>query len=89
MERKQQQKLYPDNSTWIRQLNIGYKVYVQNFEQCQRWLLGQIQEVTGRLSFLIELVDGHSHRRHKDHIRIRNGKSESVLQLAEYKVFTL
>ena len=29
--KQHQQKLYNDNSTWIRQFNIGDKVYVQKF----------------------------------------------------------
>ena len=48
--------LYHDNSARIRQFNIGDKVYVQNFGQGQRWQPGQIQEVTGSVPFLIELV---------------------------------
>ena len=52
--KQRQQKLYHDNSARIRQFNVGDKVYGQNFGQGQRWLPGQIQEVTGPVSFLIE-----------------------------------
>ena len=87
MEGKQhQQKLYHDNSARIRQFNIGDKVYVQNFGQGQRWLPGQVQEVTGLVSFLIELVDGRSVRRHQDHVRICKGNSGSVLQPEEHGI---
>ena len=87
MEGKQhQQKLYHDNSYRIWQFNIGDKVYVQNFGQGQRWLPGQIQEVTGPVSFLIELVDWRPLRRHQDHVRIRKGNSESVLQPEEHEI---
>ena len=88
-KKQQQQNLYHDNSAWIRQSNIGDKVYVQNFGQGQRWLLGQIQEVIGPVFILIELVDGNFLRRHQDHIIICMGNSEPVLQPAEHEVPTL
>ena len=41
------------------------------------------------VSFLIELVDGRSLRRHQDHVRIRKGNSESVLQPEEHEISAL
>ena len=39
------------------------------------WLLGIISEVTGPVSYTIELTDGQTVRRHQDHVRMRHDTS--------------
>ena len=41
------------------------------------------------MSFLIELVDGCSFRRHQDYVRICNGNSELALQPEEHEILAL
>lgn len=44
-------------------------VYVKNFSTGPKWLPGRIVNVTGPLSYVIELDNGRFTRRHVDHIR--------------------
>ena len=49
----------------------GQAVYARNFREGERWIPGYIVEVTGPVSYNIELEDGRNWKRHQDHIRSR------------------
>ena len=44
-------------------------MYAQNFGTGQKGMPAVVQEVTGPVSFLVKLQDGHLIRRHQDHLR--------------------
>lgn len=76
--KQQRQKAEHDGSSRNRSFSVGSKVYAKNFGQGQRWLSGEVKEVTGPVSFLIQLEDGRLIRRHQDHIRVRRNEGTSV-----------
>jgi len=51
----------------------GDLVYAENFSDNSelKWLPGRISKVTGPLSYIIELLNGKTVRRHVDHIKAR------------------
>ncbi len=68
---QQIQKAKKERKAMEREFNIGDKVYVCNFRPGYLWLNGEIILVTGRVSYIVELENGHIVRRHIDHIKIR------------------
>ena len=50
------------------------------------WLPGIICEVTGPVSYVIELTDGRTVRRHQDHVRRRHDVLPEPLLVAEQVV---
>ena len=50
---------------------VGDTVFVKNFGAGRRWLLGQIIEITGPVSFHVLLEDGRPKRCHQDQLRSR------------------
>ena len=45
------------------------KLSLQRTSQSPKWLPGSVAEVTGPLSYIIQLQDGTTRRRHVDNIR--------------------
>ena len=81
VESKQnQQKQNHDFTARSRALTQEDKVYVKTFGQGQRWLPGEIVEVTGPVSFMVKLLDGRLLRYHQDNLRIRKDNSPTFPQ---------
>ena len=72
---QQRQKEGHDQHARERQFSVSDCVYVCNFGQGELWLPGIISEVTGPVSYTIELTDGRTVRRHQDHVRMRHDMS--------------
>ena len=70
VESKQlKQKEEHDATKPVRTFSIGDLVYVEDFTASpQKWIPGKIVEVTGPLSYCIELLDGSTVRRHVDNV---------------------
>ena len=70
VESKQlKQKEEHDSTKPVRTFSIGDLVYVEDFTASpQKWIPGKIVEVTGPLSYCIELLDGSTVRRHVDNV---------------------
>ena len=55
-----------------RHFAVGDPVYVEDFTaSSERWIPGVVKSVTGPLSYLIEIADGRTVRRHVDAVRAR------------------
>lgn len=65
------QKLQHDARSKDRRLVVGEKVFVRNYHHGKRWLPGEIERITGPVSFLVKLNDGRQRRCHQDQIRRR------------------
>ena len=65
-----QQKQKAEHDALARQTTFsqGEVVYARNFGTESRWLPGVIQEISGPVSYLVKLTDGHLVRRHLDHV---------------------
>ena len=70
VESKQlKQKEEHDSTKPVRTFSIGDLVYVDDFTASpQKWIPGKIVEVTGPLSYCIELLDGSTVCRHVDNV---------------------
>ena len=66
-----QQKKSHDRTVQRHDFTQGQAVYARNFREGERWLPGHIVEVTGPVSYNIQLDDGRYWKRHQDHIRSR------------------
>lgn len=55
-----------------RQFSVGDSVFAKNFASGQKWLLGTVVKLSGPRSYLIELLDNRTIRRHIDHVRARS-----------------
>ena len=72
VEAKQRaQKKYHDAHSRDCTFEVGDAVFVKNFGSGQTWLPGQIQEIRGPVSYTVVVSDGHSFKRHVDHLRKR------------------
>ena len=64
------QKHSHDSGKPTRTFTIGDHVYAKNFSNTgSKWLSGTVVDVTGPLSYCIELQDGYTVRRHVDSLR--------------------
>ena len=54
--------------------------YAENFSATSdiKWLPGKVTKITGPLSYVIELSDGNTVRRHVDHIKARENDQDDV-----------
>lgn len=91
VEKKQQnQKKYHDKGKTLREFVKNDEVYVENYSgRGNRWLPGVVVEVTGPLSYKIEISDNRVVRRHVDQIRDRRRpieETESVVPTLEWGV---
>ena len=72
VERKQEdQKTRHDKKAKSRTFHVGNHVFVKNFGAGSKWLPGQIVDMSGPVSFLVQLEDSRSRRCHQDHLRHR------------------
>ena len=75
VEKKQySQKRSHDKSAKPRSFKVQDKVYIRNFGDGESWIPGTITRLLGPFSFVIELADGRSVRRHIDHVLPRSLK---------------
>ena len=78
--RQARQKLSHNNSKPIHTFTVGEVVFAKNFTgKSPKWLPGSMAEVTGPLSYIIQLQDGTTRRRHVDNIRNRVTSSDLPL----------
>ncbi|XP_069118808.1 uncharacterized protein [Argopecten irradians] len=83
-ERQSKQKLYHDKSKdRTSRLQPGDKVYVKNFAKGPKWLPGKIEAKTGPVSYTVTINEGHTIRRHIDHVRKRTDYGEWNTSSAE------
>ena len=77
VEAKQdKQKAKHDTSQPIRKFSVNDNVLVRNQPSNNpKWIPGVIVKVTGPLSYVVQLLDGRSMRKHVDHIIRRNGSN--------------
>ncbi|XP_069103153.1 uncharacterized protein [Argopecten irradians] len=70
--------MYHDKSSKDRTstLQPGDKVYVKNFAKGPKWLPGKIEAKTGPVSYTVTINEGHTIRRHIDHVRKRTDYGE-------------
>ena len=72
VEKKQlQQKQTHDATAKPRSFAVGAKVYVKNYGSGQSWLPGHVVQISGPLSYVVELASGHTRRCHIDQLRSR------------------
>ena len=72
VERRQsQQKAQHDTRARPRKFELGETVFVKNFGPGQKWLPGKVVEMTGPVSYRVEMEDGRERRCHQDQVRIR------------------
>ena len=72
VESKQfQQKAKHDSTAKARVFHVGQAVFMKNVNSSRRWLPGRIVQVTGPVSFLVQLDDGRQKRCHQDQLRSR------------------
>ena len=69
--RQEHQKKTHDAHARPRDLVIGATVYAKNFGQGPPWLPGVIKDLTGPVSYTVEVEDGGIFRRHVDHVRVQ------------------
>ena len=69
--RQMKQKVAHDRKARERTFAKGEKVYARNFGTGSTWILGEIVETSGPVSFVVKCGDGKLIRRRQDHIRHR------------------
>ena len=73
---QERQKELHDGKKSVRQFAVKDPVFVENFTNRKpKWLPGTVVKVTGPLSYVIELQNGTTVRRHVDSIRKRESSS--------------
>ena len=82
---QQRQKEGHDQHACERQFSVSDSVYVRNFGQGEVWFPGVISEVTGPVSYMIELMDGSGRtvRQHWDHVQRRHDMLPETLLVPE------
>ena len=81
------QKSDHDGSTPVRQFSVGDRIFVKNFpSNTPKWLPGIVRKVTGPLSYVVELLDGKTVRRHVDHVRKRDTTNPSEQPMIELPI---
>ena len=73
-QHQESQRQQHDNRARVRGFEIGDSVFVRNFSQQYphpKWLIGQIHDVRGPVSYSVQLHDQRIVRRHIDHIHRR------------------
>lgn len=67
VQKQSQQKLNHDHAD-VRKYQVGDLVNIKNFSVGPKWLPGVVVQITGPLSYMIQLPDGRMLRRHVDHV---------------------
>ena len=71
--KKLKQKQAHDTSKSLRTFTDGQTVYVEDFTAAkQKWIPGIIRKITGSLSYIINLLNGITVKRHVDSIKARH-----------------
>ena len=78
-EKQAKQKEAHDTSARVREFSLGDKVFVRNFGQGERWLHGEVVEVTGPVSYRIRMAGGNQRRCHQDQLRSRFNVSPQLI----------
>ena len=78
--KQQKQKAAHDKSAKLQVFQKGGEVYMRNHGPGQVWLPGKIEQVTGPLSFRVQLNDGQIRRCHQDHLKHRSIDPKSNLE---------
>ena len=74
---QEQMKEAHDKKSRDRKFFCGDPVFVYNFLGTPKWLPGVIEQTLGPVSFRVLLQDGHTWRRHMDHIHYHDAKSDT------------
>ena len=74
MEEKQQKH---NSKARSRSFQNGDLVYVKNFSPGPQWVPGKVIEISGPVSYVIQLNDGRQRRCHIDHLRARVGDTDT------------
>ena len=82
--RQEHQKKTHDAHARPRDLAIGATVYAKNFGQGPPWLPGVIKDLTGPVSYTIEVEDGRIFWRHVDHVRVRVAQEKPPCDVGGY-----
>ena len=75
-----QQKASHDRTARSRTFHTQDHVFVKNQGAGKRWLPGKIMQVTGPVSFLVELQDGREKRCHLDQLRSRESGDDAHVE---------
>ena len=75
-DKQGQQQRHHDQHSKQRTFAVGERVYVKNHRGGVPWLPGVIVQVTGPVSYRVEMADGNTIRSHQDHIRRRFTEAE-------------
>ena len=67
--KQRSQKEHYDETAKERDYVLGSRILARNFPSGNSWLKGILKEKCGPLSYIIELDDGRTIRRHMDHIQ--------------------
>ena len=77
-KKQEEQKEGHDKNTRERVFEQNDIVWASNFGVGERWVKGKIKQSSGPSSYLVELADGREWRRHIDHLRRAEGKTEGI-----------
>jgi hypothetical protein len=87
---QEKQKELHDGKKSVRKFALQDPVYIENFTSRKpKWIPGTIVKVTGPLSYVIELQNGTTARRHVDSIRKRESSNSEQDSDAEEQGFEL
>ena len=87
---QEKQKELHDGKRGVRKFALQDPVYIENFTSRKpKWIPGTIVKVTGPLSYVIELQNGTTVRRHVDSIRKRESSNSEQDSDAEEQGFEL
>ncbi|CAC5387447.1 unnamed protein product [Mytilus coruscus] len=68
-QKQQRQKQSHDKTAQVRNFNVGDSVYILSHNREAKWITGTLIKRTGPVSFVIELNDGRTVKRHQNQIR--------------------
>jgi len=74
-----QQKAAHDQHCSNREFHIGQQVMARNFRQGPLWLPGIIPERLGPLTYLVEMNEDRSWKRHVDQLRVQGDSPQDTL----------
>lgn len=82
VQRKQElQKQCHDKSAKARKFDVGDNVYILSHNRESKWISGTIIKRTGPVSFIIELCDGRTVKRHQNQIRHKYDRQIDISEL--------
>lgn len=88
-EKQENQKKYHDKGKSLREFSVNDEVFVENYSgRGGRWLPGIVVQVTGPVSYKIELYDHRVVKRHVDQMRSRSVPVEATAPAIPREVIT-